>query len=169
MTCPNCSKDFLPHPKAGGTQRYCSGVCRSRFNGRLPRARAQVRRYYRAHKVELAGWSKKWRRNNPEKLKAYYATVAYKYYCLTNSARNRNIPVTLGKEEYAEIISHPCFYCNSPLANGGHGLDRIDSAMGYVAGNVRPCCTICNLSKNDWTEEEFKEWIIRVYNHWINK
>jgi hypothetical protein len=31
--------------------------------------------------------------------------------------------------------------------------------MGYVPGNVVPCCHICNLAKKDMSYEEFISWI----------
>lgn len=38
------------------------------------------------------------------------------------------------------------------------GLDRKDCKIGYVPGNVVPCCTRCNLVKrNEFSYEEFME------------
>ena len=48
-----------------------------------------------------------------------------------------------------------------------NGIDRIDSNKGYSFDNVVACCKYCNGAKNTMTQEEFKEWIKRVYEHYI--
>lgn len=48
-------------------------------------------------------------------------------------------------------------YCN--------GIDRIDSAKGYVDGNMQPMCQQCNIAKSDRTQEEFEEHILRAAAH----
>lgn len=42
-------------------------------------------------------------------------------------------------------------------------LDRIDSDVGYVKGNVRFVCWAVNQMKSDRTEEEFKFWVTTLY------
>ena len=37
------------------------------------------------------------------------------------------------------------------------GVDRVDSSLGYVAGNLVPCCFVCNQIKGDrFTAEEME-------------
>ncbi len=48
-----------------------------------------------------------------------------------------------------------------------NGIDRINSNIGYIEGNIVPCCKHCNSAKNTMTESEFKEWIVRLYNNYI--
>lgn len=92
--------------------------------------------------------------------------------------------VTFG--EFVEITSSNCHYCGSvpeqeysgifksglragkKKVNGTYkynGIDRIDSRLGYVSGNMRPCCRYCNSAKLDRTEGEFYAWIERAYRH----
>jgi hypothetical protein len=99
------------------------------------------------------------------------------YGKLRQAARQRGHELELSKEEVIELVSQACFYCGEPppekAAKNLHGVfkrngvDRIDSSLGYVTGNVRPCCFICNCAKNDLTETEFKDWLARVYRFYV--
>lgn len=108
-----------------------------------------------------------WRANNPEKFLAQ--RKRQRYASLVSAARKDNILVSISKDEYESVVSSPCFYCNGELPLKGYGIDRINSNIGYVQGNIRPCCTHCNRAKNDMTETQFKEWLLRIFNHWIDK
>jgi hypothetical protein len=43
-------------------------------------------------------------------------------------------------------------------------IDRIDSAKGYIKGNIVLCCWTANNIKQDLTVEEYKKWITDIYN-----
>lgn len=63
----------------------------------------------------------------------------------------------ISKEEYTELISKPCAYCDGPLPYTGVGLDRIDNELGYSLINVNPCCWTCNVVRGDrFTVHEMK-------------
>ena len=47
-----------------------------------------------------------------------------------------------------------------------NGIDRIDSKIGYIDGNVVTCCKHCNFAKDALTQKEFKDLIFKIYNHW---
>ena len=86
-------------------------------------------------------------------------------------------------EEFVEKSESPCYYCgiefskeiqdrrNETIKDGllsdvvvkCNGIDRINSEIGYTSKNTIPCCKYCNTAKNTMTQEEFKRWIIRVY------
>jgi len=93
-------------------------------------------------------------------------TSKTRYSRLKHDAKDRKLDVTITFEEYNELLNQSCFYCVGSLPLQGYGVDRIDSTLGYVHGNVRPCCYRCNCAKNNMTETEFKEWILRIYNSW---
>jgi len=76
-----------------------------------------------------------------------------------------------------ELLSHSdCLYCGcSPSARAQfhvqhgpkdrcgecppvflyHGIDRLDNRLGYVPGNMAPCCPACNRAKKNHTVEAF--------------
>lgn len=94
-------------------------------------------------------------------------TVFHRYGVLRNAAKKRHLQCTLSFDEYAGIVSAQCFYCGGALPEVGYGLDRVNNDAGYVPGNVRPCCHPCNQAKSSFTETQFKEWILRLYNTFV--
>lgn len=60
-----------------------------------------------------------------------------------------------------------CFYTDKPMRMGygtgrdpyGVSIDRVDSAKGYIVGNVVLCCSRVNSVKNNLTLDELAEWI----------
>lgn len=92
-------------------------------------------------------------------------------------AAQRNLNWELGREEFWAVAERPCVYCgniktsyfNQPRSSPWAapyvytGVDRVDSAEGYVASNVQPCCKWCNMAKSDRTEKEFLTWAKSVY------
>lgn len=92
-------------------------------------------------------------------------------------------------DEYVSIVSDKCYYCGNEYSSEledrvcwtkskglvsdtkikVNGVDRLDSNKGYVAGNCVPCCKHCNTAKNTFTNEEFRDWVVRIYNHYVNK
>lgn len=43
-----------------------------------------------------------------------------------------------------------------------NGIDRIDSDLGYVDGNVKSCCFICNRAKGNLSIIDFRKWIDNI-------
>ena len=90
------------------------------------------------------------------------------------SAAGRKYEWGLSKEEFKKLVTGNCVYCGTPPNKerkpnkgvyGGFmytGIDRIDSNMGYVKGNVVSCCWDCNRAKGSLTVEEFFKWIKRI-------
>jgi hypothetical protein len=103
---------------------------------------------------------------HPELWKAANRRPRRRFGALLGNAKARDMEVTISFDDFAELISKPCFYCGGDLPDSGSGVDRIDSKIGYAQGNVRPCCTNCNLAKNDMTDSEFREWVCKIYNNW---
>jgi len=40
-----------------------------------------------------------------------------------------------------------------------HGIDRIDSNLGYCVENCTTCCASCNFAKSDLSLDNFRKWI----------
>ena len=60
-----------------------------------------------------------------------------------------------------------CYYCNDDYK--GLGIDRINSKLGYVLQNIRPCCKFCNFMKHSSTESEFYNRILKICNNLTKK
>ena len=91
-------------------------------------------------------------------------------------AAKRNYIWNLTKDEFFNLTSQNCFYCNLPPSNikvssygkGDFvysGIDRIDNSRGYDTDNAVPCCKTCNRAKDIMGQGEFLEWVSRVHNH----
>jgi hypothetical protein len=97
---------------------------------------------------------------------------------IKNDARKRNYSWMLTDTQVKEITKGNCFYCGiepkqkytRKKANGYYlynGIDRVDNNRGYEIDNVVSCCGPCNRIKSDMSSNDFKEWIIKVYNKFI--
>ncbi|UVX70479.1 MAG: type II restriction endonuclease [Bacteriophage sp.] len=96
----------------------------------------------------------------------------------TNNAKQRNIDWNLSEEEFKHLITQPCIYCGeipnvtktSTYKNKSEkitGIDRIDPSKGYSMNNCVPCCKMCNIMKNKFSEEEFIDKVKSIYNNYI--
>ena len=101
----------------------------------------------------------------------------YSKYRRVAKAKGRKFELSF--DEFLKITSYDCFYCGAKPSNlcmgsrayGGftyQGIDRVNNDKGYVAGNVVPCCRLCNMAKKNMSCKEFIEWIKRVsaYKIW---
>jgi hypothetical protein len=92
----------------------------------------------------------------------------------------------LSFEQFLQLSQQNCFYCEVPPSNcrnsyldgrrhptperirDGYftynGLDRVDSDMGHSYDNVVPACHPCNWAKSDKSQQEFIDWVVKVYN-----
>ena len=82
-----------------------------------------------------------------------------RYISYKQTAEKRNIDFEITKDEFRNIISKNCFYCNSNGVGyygiGAGGIDRVNSAKSYNLDNCVPCCTTCNIMKLNYTKEAF--------------
>ena len=68
----------------------------------------------------------------------------------------------ISKNIFEKLSSISCHYCGTP---GPNGIDRIDSAIGYVEDNCVPCCKHCNYVKGNLSMQDFKAWVMRFVQH----
>lgn len=91
------------------------------------------------------------------------------------NAKKTNREFLLTDEEFKELVLSGCYYCGKkPLqltnnySNGVmiyNGIDRIDNSQGYIPGNVRACCTMCNYIKNKNSEVDFLLMVKTIYEN----
>lgn len=83
-----------------------------------------------------------------------------------NSARVRDIVYDLPDNLLEELSNLPCHYCGAPPSNNSHkenfqvtyqGLDRKDPDLGYLPGNVVPCCHPCNIRKGSIPYQQYRD------------
>lgn len=117
-------------------------------------------------------FSERWALNS---LPRGHGNAMHVYRAYIQSAKKRNLKFELRLDEMIRITSSNCAYCgveprrvcNSKRSNGPYtynGIDRVDNSLGYVRGNMVPCCTRCNSAKQNLPLSEFLGWIARVYH-----
>ena len=96
-------------------------------------------------------------------------------------AKKRGLKMTITFEQWLNLSQRPCHYCGVERSNTHkrisklgvdflyNGIDRKDSAKGYVFKNCVTCCRTCNMAKRLMDEKEFIEWVDRVYSYTKNK
>jgi 5-methylcytosine-specific restriction endonuclease McrA len=70
--------------------------------------------------------------------------IMWKY---TKSAEKKGVPFELTKKEFDVLIKGECEYCKR-RPTSWFGIDREIPHLGYVLGNVVPCCFDCNNDKH---------------------
>jgi Zn-finger nucleic acid-binding protein len=102
--------------------------------------------------------------------------ITWKQFYSQTKARKRakELGFDLSLSDFKKISQMDCSYCGAePLPrNIGkewypavrvNGLDRIDSSVGYLYGNVVSCCAACNTAKGSMSVEEFVKLITKIY------
>ncbi len=111
-----------------------------------------------------------------------YATWKHLYsYTIIKRSKKSGYVSDIQLSEFINISKQSCHYCGiessntikdrskkSDLMLNFNGIDRIDSNIGYLLSNVVSCCKYCNCAKNTMTQDEFRSFIIRLYNNYID-
>jgi hypothetical protein len=137
--------------------------------------RAMTWMNYRQRQIETKGeeyWKKnaeqqkKWRENNPEKVRAANENkkmeINTQYGVYKVSANTKNIPFQLDIEIYKNIVKDPCFYCGIIQERGFNGIDRKYSSNGYNIENCVSCCSFCNYIKGSLDVDIFLKRILHI-------
>lgn len=93
-------------------------------------------------------------------------------------AKDRGFSWELTEEQFRNITSSNCYYCNEEPSkirdsNGGikykgipykyNGIDRVDNRLGYTIQNTVPCCWMCNMLKGSFGKDEFINKLKQIY------
>lgn len=98
------------------------------------------------------------------------------YLVYQKGAKDRGLKFELSKDEFKNITSQNCRYCNiEPKQTTGrdkytktnglyyyNGIDRVNNDLGYIKDNCVPCCKTCNYAKHRLSLKEFSDWIKRL-------
>lgn len=96
------------------------------------------------------------------------------------NAGYRGIEWNLDEEFFRCITQQLCCYCGiepyqvyePKRKTGGYtfnGIDRVDNDIGYIKENCVPCCGVCNYMKSATNVNDFRDWIVQIYNHWATR
>jgi hypothetical protein len=96
------------------------------------------------------------------------------YQSYQSGANKRNKTFDFEFKDFIELLKGNCYYCGVEPSNvysknyynvTYNGVDRIDNEKGYIKENSVSCCKMCNISKNNNTEEDFIKWIQKTYKN----
>jgi len=89
-----------------------------------------------------------------------------KHFPLDNyirDAKRRGLQIDLTEDEFEDIISKRCYYCDNMNQQNQIGIDRVDPALGYTHDNTLvACCGMCNNMKVDTSIDEFYNNILTI-------
>lgn len=114
-------------------------------------------------------------RMNQNRVDQRMPALSNKFLQCKGDAKNRGLAWELSWEQFVDLSLRPCQNCGTPPSQvhkrvaRGHiyeckytGIDRIDNALGYIIGNVRPFCVTCNFAKHAMAEDDFQKWVQRL-------
>jgi len=124
---------------------------------------------YRQRKIETSGTehyqkqnaeqAKKWRENNPAKVKEINQNknnnILWHYKSYKNDANKKNIEFNLTEEQFVELCKMPCYYCDVIQDKEFNGLDKKITTNGYNVDNCVSCCRMCNFMKGGVSDVVF--------------
>ena len=107
----------------------------------------------------------------------FIASFNHIYRNFKDLAKKRNHQNTLSIDDFKNIITKNCYYCNQEpqqfypshdkYCNGTmkfNGIDRKNSNIGYTKDNSVPCCKWCNWAKNSLSIKDFLNHVSKIYN-----
>lgn len=124
------------------------------------------KQYREKNKEKIATQRKQYREKNKDRIKNYRTDPRYAFSTYRTGAKKKGLEFSICLNFFIDMIKKPCTYCG---VVGAMGIDRIDSNIGYIETNCAPCCSKCNYMKLDYTFNEFKEHIKKIYNHLKDK
>jgi hypothetical protein len=90
------------------------------------------------------------------------------YQQYQKNAQVRNYEWGLDENTFNKIVVKPCTYCQTTFSNSV-GIDRWDNTKGYTIENAVPCCTTCNIMKNESNGDQFLAHATEVFLYQNNK
>jgi len=87
------------------------------------------------------------------------------------NAKARKLNFNVDFDYAINIMKSNCHYCGIEPSNTYmksyynvkyNGIDRVDNSRGYENENVVSCCKMCNIAKNNNSEEDFLKWVKRL-------
>jgi hypothetical protein len=96
--------------------------------------------------------------------KKNYSTPGLRYKQYRVGARKRGFLFEVTRPLFDEITSGACHYCGGNYER--MGIDRVNNELGYVDGNMVPCCAVCNRMKSTQTKDGFIEHCKKIADHW---
>ena len=104
-----------------------------------------------------------------DKANIYRRTERGSYNTTKGNAKAKGIEWAISFEEFKTVRStNQCHYCEGALPEVCGGLDRKNNELGYIPGNLVPCCARCNYLKRDLLSYEETVRVIKLIKEMRN-
>ena len=117
---------------------------------------ANQKKWYYKNKKRILKKRKKYYKNNTDK----WYTHKTRYLAYKRRAEEHGLAFDITFEDFKDMILDKCYYCN----DDGHGIDRVNNSIGYIDGNMVPCCSVCNFMKRNLDLNQFIEKCMKITN-----
>ncbi len=111
---------------------------------------------------------RKTKQNKPKEAEVTDLEVARKMLKIHQSAQDRKLEFDLSFESVKKLLQYQtCYYTGKKFEDEGlmsRSFDRIDSARGYVEGNVVACTVDINGKKSNLSLEEIECLYVKLIN-----
>jgi len=111
---------------------------------------------------------RKGKQNKPKEAEVTDLEVARKMIKIHQSAQDRKLEFDLSFESVKKLLQYQtCYYTGKKFEDEGimtRSFDRIDSAKGYVEGNVVACTVDINGKKSNLSLEEIECLYVKLVN-----
>jgi hypothetical protein len=142
IVCEGCGNDLVPRYPG---QRTCQ---KSRCQRRAESLRSRPRKPADTAAVDLAEYFAIDQRSPGR------PPVRRRFTLARSRARHYGKRWELELPDFVSLVRQPCAYCG---IEGRSSIDQVVPGVGYVEGNVAPCCWTCNDVKgNTFTADEMR-------------
>ena len=127
---------------------------KAKKDGRCPQCKTCRRQYCKDNAKALTAQRKIYKSRPENRFRTYQA-----------SAKVRGFEWKLSYKEFMEFWQVDCVWCGVSMPSHLNiGLDRVNPAKPYEAGNIESCCAGCNRMKSDMTADDFEGHIGKIFN-----
>jgi len=125
--------------------------------------------------------------NRGSKYSGDQLSLKYSFAQYKHGAKRRGLSFSIGIDEFKNLTSSNCFYCDRPPNNPStlppallrkykdpvvpylsNGIDRKNNTLGYVVENCVPCCRECNFMKQNVSLPDFIDQILKISKKFPN-
>lgn len=89
--------------------------------------------------------------------------IKIKFSVYKSNAKKRGVEFDIEIDKFREYVGGVCYYCDEKAI----GIDRLDSKLGYIEGNMVSCCEMCNRMKNSFDLKMFIEKCRKISNKFV--
>lgn len=93
-------------------------------------------------------------------------TISYVFEKYQISAKKRNIPFQISKQNFDSCVKLDCYLCGKKNNNSHqNGIDRFNNEIGYTIDNIKTCCKTCNFLKKNYSYDQLINKLLEIIDN----